>query len=82
MGAFFCSAKKPGFPLQFLGFAYANPAGFPLQSPCAAATTHSALRAVRVYITTGCRAAAQNKDNEGGALPVVQADLQNCIAIL
>jgi hypothetical protein len=24
--------KKPGFPLQFLGFAYANPAGFPLQS--------------------------------------------------
>jgi hypothetical protein len=23
---------QPGFPLQFLGFAYANPAGFPLQS--------------------------------------------------
>jgi hypothetical protein len=26
--------KKPGFPLQFLGFAYANPVGFPLQSGC------------------------------------------------
>jgi hypothetical protein len=26
------TAKKPGFPLQFLGFAYANPVGFPLQS--------------------------------------------------
>jgi hypothetical protein len=24
--------QKPGFPLQFLGFAHANPAGFPLQS--------------------------------------------------
>jgi hypothetical protein len=24
--------KKPGFPLQVLGFANANPAGFPLQS--------------------------------------------------
>ncbi|MDR1317420.1 MAG: hypothetical protein LBK13_11165, partial [Spirochaetales bacterium] len=24
--------RKPGFPLQFLGFAHANPAGFPLQS--------------------------------------------------
>jgi hypothetical protein len=23
--------QKPGFPLQFLGFAYANPAGFSLQ---------------------------------------------------
>jgi hypothetical protein len=32
LGAFFCSAKKPGFPLQVLGFAYANPVGFPLQS--------------------------------------------------
>jgi hypothetical protein len=28
--------KKPGFPLQVLGFAYANPVGFPLQSHCAA----------------------------------------------
>jgi hypothetical protein len=26
------SRKKPGFPLQVLGFAYANPVGFPLQS--------------------------------------------------
>jgi hypothetical protein len=26
------AAPEPGFPLQFLGFAYANPAGFPLQS--------------------------------------------------
>jgi hypothetical protein len=25
-------AKKPGFPLQVLGFAHANPVGFPLQS--------------------------------------------------
>jgi hypothetical protein len=24
--------KKPGFPLQVLGFAQANPVGFPLQS--------------------------------------------------
>jgi hypothetical protein len=35
LGAFFCPhtrAKKPGFPLQFLGFAYANPVGFSLQS--------------------------------------------------
>jgi hypothetical protein len=24
--------KKPGFPLQVLGFAHTNPAGFPLQS--------------------------------------------------
>jgi hypothetical protein len=24
--------KKPGFPLQVLGFAHANPVGFPLQS--------------------------------------------------
>jgi hypothetical protein len=24
--------RKSGFPLQFLGFAYANPVGFPLQS--------------------------------------------------
>ncbi|MDR1316706.1 MAG: hypothetical protein LBK13_07515 [Spirochaetales bacterium] len=35
-GAFFWARsarpKKPGFPLQVLGFAYANPAGFPLQS--------------------------------------------------
>jgi hypothetical protein len=31
-GAFFCSAKKPGFPLQVLGSAHALPAGFPLQS--------------------------------------------------
>jgi hypothetical protein len=28
----FLRAKKPGFPLQLLGFAHANPAGFPLQS--------------------------------------------------
>jgi hypothetical protein len=27
--------KKPGFPLQVLGFAHANPVGFPLQSHCA-----------------------------------------------
>jgi hypothetical protein len=26
------AAAGPGFPLQFLGFAYANPVGFPLQS--------------------------------------------------
>jgi hypothetical protein len=26
------AAQKPGFPLQVLGFAYANPVGFPLQS--------------------------------------------------
>jgi hypothetical protein len=26
------TGKKPGFPLQVLGFAYANPVGFPLQS--------------------------------------------------
>jgi hypothetical protein len=35
LGAFFCPqgrAKKPGFPLQVLGFATANPVGFPLQS--------------------------------------------------
>jgi hypothetical protein len=34
MCAFFAAKrrKKPGFPLQFLGFAYANPVGFPLQS--------------------------------------------------
>jgi hypothetical protein len=34
-GRIFCGAqrrKKPGFPLQVLGFAYANPVGFPLQS--------------------------------------------------
>jgi hypothetical protein len=34
-GAFFLSEdgpKKPGFPLQVLGFAAANPVGFPLQS--------------------------------------------------
>jgi hypothetical protein len=35
-GAFFWARfarpKKPGFPLQVLGFAYANPVGFPLQS--------------------------------------------------
>jgi hypothetical protein len=42
-GRIFCLAtashspgKKPGFPLQVLGFAYANPVGFPLQSQCAA----------------------------------------------
>jgi hypothetical protein len=28
----FPNRKKTGFPLQVLGFAYANPAGFPLQS--------------------------------------------------
>jgi hypothetical protein len=27
-------AKKPGFPLQVLGFAYANPVGFPFQIHC------------------------------------------------
>jgi hypothetical protein len=32
---FGASRQKPGFPLQVLGFAYANPVGFPLQSPCA-----------------------------------------------
>jgi hypothetical protein len=26
------TGKKPGFPLQVLGFAHANPVGFPLQS--------------------------------------------------
>jgi hypothetical protein len=26
------AAQKPGFPLQVLGFAHANPVGFPLQS--------------------------------------------------
>jgi hypothetical protein len=35
-GAFFWARearpKKPGFPLQVLGFANANPVGFPLQS--------------------------------------------------
>jgi hypothetical protein len=32
--AHFCvpDTQKPGFPLQVLGFAYANPVGFPLQS--------------------------------------------------
>jgi hypothetical protein len=29
---FGASRQKPGFPLQVLGFANANPAGFPLQS--------------------------------------------------
>jgi hypothetical protein len=29
--------KKPGFPFQVLGFAYANPVGFPLQSLARAA---------------------------------------------
>jgi hypothetical protein len=29
------TGKKPGFPLQVLGFADANPVGFPLQSHCA-----------------------------------------------
>jgi hypothetical protein len=33
----FPNRKKPGFPLQVLGFAYANPAGFPLQSLARAA---------------------------------------------
>jgi hypothetical protein len=28
----FPNRKKPGFPLQVLGFAHANPVGFPLQS--------------------------------------------------
>jgi hypothetical protein len=33
LGAFFWARpKKPGFPLQVLGFANANPVGFPLQS--------------------------------------------------
>jgi hypothetical protein len=34
LGAFFAglAREKPGYPLQFLGFAYANPAGFPLLS--------------------------------------------------
>jgi hypothetical protein len=35
LGAIFLSEdgqKKPGFPLQVLGFANANPVGFPLQS--------------------------------------------------
>jgi hypothetical protein len=34
IGRIFCRrpGKKPGFPLQVLGFAYAKPAGFPLQS--------------------------------------------------
>jgi hypothetical protein len=34
LGAFLgrFAAQKPGFPLQFLGFAYANPVGFSLQS--------------------------------------------------
>jgi hypothetical protein len=35
-GAFFLAGnarqKKPGFPLQVLGFAHANPVDFPLQS--------------------------------------------------
>jgi hypothetical protein len=38
MGAFLGrhkAAQKPGFPLQVLGFANANPVGFPLQSHCA-----------------------------------------------
>jgi hypothetical protein len=31
-GRAFARPKKPGFPLQVLGFANANPVGFPLQS--------------------------------------------------
>jgi hypothetical protein len=31
------AAQKPGFPLQVLGFANANPVGFPLQSLARAA---------------------------------------------
>jgi hypothetical protein len=31
------TGKKPGFPLQVLGFAHANPVGFPLQSLARAA---------------------------------------------
>jgi hypothetical protein len=36
-------AKKPGFPLQVLGFAHANPVGFPLQSYCARTSGFSLL---------------------------------------
>jgi hypothetical protein len=38
LGAFLAqSAKKPGYPLQVLGFAHANPVGFPLLSLAQAA---------------------------------------------
>jgi hypothetical protein len=35
--------KKPGFPLQVLGFAYANPVGFPLQSHCVRTAANTGL---------------------------------------
>jgi hypothetical protein len=44
----FPDRKKPGFPLQVLGFAYANPVGFPLQSSGARPA------AKKKKITTNC----------------------------
>jgi hypothetical protein len=38
------TARGPGFPLQVLGFAYANPAGFPLQSLARAPAAGSSLK--------------------------------------
>jgi hypothetical protein len=45
----FPNRKKPGFPLQVLGFANANPVGFPLQSPCAAQGQHKIAHAILPY---------------------------------
>jgi hypothetical protein len=42
----FPNRKKPGFPLQVLGFAYAIPVGFPLQSLARAAAKKKSNREV------------------------------------
>jgi hypothetical protein len=68
MGAFFWACftrpKKPGFPLQFLGFAYANPAGFPLQF-LARAPAHQRIFATQKYATGNPRDFAYAKSRRG-----------------
>jgi hypothetical protein len=54
----FPDRKKPGFPLQVLGFAYANPAGFPLQSLAHPGASRILNRISQVYEI--CRTIAAN----------------------
>jgi hypothetical protein len=57
-------AKKPGFPLQVLGFACAKPAGFPLQS----------LAPHGLILASSCRQC----ENASFFLKNIQKNIRNC----
>jgi hypothetical protein len=73
--------QKPGFPLQVLGFAYANPVGFPLQSlaRASAADSEIAVRQFRVCYRVRFFAPAKNRIAHNPGCRLVIRTENNCL---